>query len=129
MASLNQCNFIGNLGRDPETRHTAGGMTVANFSLAVTEKYKGEEKTEWVNVSLFGKLAEVAGEYLTKGKAVYISGRMQTRKWQDKDGNDRYTTEIIGDKLVMLGGGGKGDGARKEAPVGSVADDDDQIPF
>lgn len=126
MSSLNQCNFVGNLGKDPEVRFTPSGKAVANFSLAVTDKYNGEETTEWVNITLWGKLAEVAGSYLSKGKQVFISGRMQTRKWQDKDGKDRYTTEIVGEKIVMLG---KSEGRPQNNQVADTVDDDGQIPF
>jgi len=107
MASLNKVMLIGNLGKDPEVRFTASGQAVASFSLATSEKFKGksgewEERTEWHNITLWGKLAEIAGEYLSKGKTIYVEGRLQTRKWQDKSGNDRYTTEIVGDKMQML---------------------------
>jgi single-strand DNA-binding protein len=107
MASLNKVLLIGNLGKDPEVRYTASGTAVASFSLATSEKFKNkegewEERTEWHNVTLWGRLAEIAGEYLGKGKTVYIEGRLQTRKWQDKDGKDRYTTEIVGEKMLML---------------------------
>ena len=107
MASLNKVMLIGNLGKDPEVRYTASGQAVASFSLATSEKFKGktgewEERTEWHNITLWGKLAEIAGEYLSKGKTVYIEGRLQYRKWQDKNGNDRYTTDIVGDKMQML---------------------------
>jgi single-strand DNA-binding protein len=107
MASLNKVLLIGNLGKDPELRYTASGTAVASFSLATSEKFKNkegewEERTEWHNVTLWGRLAEIAGEYLGKGKTVYIEGRLQTRKWQDKDGKDRYTTEIVGEKMQML---------------------------
>ena len=107
MASLNKVLLIGNLGKDPEVRYTASGTAVASFSLATSEKFKNkdgewEERTEWHNVTLWGRLAEIAGEYLSKGKTVYIEGRLQTRKWQDKDGKDRYTTEIVGEKMQML---------------------------
>lgn len=107
MASLNKVLLIGNLGKDPEVRYTASGTAVASFSLATSEKFKNkegewEERTEWHNVTLWGRLAEIAGEYLGKGKTVYIEGRLQTRKWQDKDGKDRYTTEIVGEKMQML---------------------------
>lgn len=107
MGSLNKVMLIGNLGKDPEVRYTASGQAVASFSLATSEKFKGktgewEERTEWHNITLWGKLAEIAGEYLSKGKTVYIEGRLQTRKWQDKNGNDRYTTDIVGDKMQML---------------------------
>ena len=146
MASLNKVMLIGNLGKDPEVRYTASGQAVTSFSLATSEKFKGkngewEERTEWHNVTLWGKLAEIAGEYLAKGKTVYIEGRLQTRKWQDKSGNDRYTTEIVGDKMQMLGGKGDGGGARRggdvtSEPVGGGAGgyeeppfQDDDIPF
>lgn len=109
MASVNKAILIGNLGKDPELRITTNGQTVASFSLATSEKFKGktgemEEHTEWHNITLWGKLAEIAGEYLSKGKTIYVEGRLQTRKWQDKEGNDRYTTEIVGEKLQMLSG-------------------------
>ena len=107
MASLNQCNFIGNLGKDPEMRTMANGKAVTNFSIAVTEKWtsNGEkkERTEWVKVTAYDKLAEICAKYLAKGKPVFISGKMQTRQWEDKDGNTRYTTEIIVNNMVMLG--------------------------
>ena len=107
MASLNKVLLIANLGKDPEVRYTASGTAVASFSLATSEKFKNkggewEERTEWHNVILWGRLAEIAGEYLSKGKTVYIEGRLQTRKWQDKDGKDRFTTEIVGEKMQML---------------------------
>ncbi len=109
MASLNRCTFIGNLGKDPETRYMPDGGAITNFSIGVNESWKDkngdkQEKTEWVRCSAFQKLAEICGEYLKKGSLVYIEGRLQTRKWQDKDGADRYTTEIVVDKMVMLGG-------------------------
>ena len=114
MASLNLCQFIGNLGADPEVRYTPNGTAVANLSVAVNEKWKDasgekQERTEWVRVQAWGKLAEICGEYLRKGAPVYVAGRMQTRKWQDKEGNDRYTTEIVMQQMQMLGtkdGGG-----------------------
>lgn len=115
MASLNKVMLIGNLGKDPEVRYTAGGTAVASFSLATSEKFKGkdgqwEEKTEWHNITLWARLAEIAGEYLSKGKTVYIEGRLQTRKWTDKEGKDRYTTEIVGERMQMLSGKGEGGG-------------------
>ncbi len=141
MASLNKVMLIGNLGRDPEVRYTASGTAVASFSIATSERIKGksgewEEKTEWHNITLWGKLAEIAKEYLTKGKTVYIEGRLQTRKWQDRDGRDRYTTEIVGDRMQMLGS--KGDGGRgrqDDSFAGSPGyedptyNPDDDIPF
>lgn len=120
MASLNKVMLIGNLGKDPEVRYTAGGTAVASFSIATTEKFKGktgewEEKTEWHNITLWARLAEIAGEYLSKGKTVYIEGRLQTRKWQDKEGKDRYTTEIVGEKMQMLSSKGEGGGGPRQA--------------
>ncbi len=144
MASLNKVMLIGNLGKDPEVRYTASGQAVASFSLATSERYKNkqsgewEEKTEWHNITLWGKQAEVAGEYLSKGKTVYIEGRLQTRKWQDKNGNDRYTTEIVGERMQMLGGKGDGGGRRgaetSSEPAGGGSYEeppfqDDDIPF
>ncbi|MGB9081424.1 MAG: single-stranded DNA-binding protein [Desulfuromonadaceae bacterium] len=141
MASLNKVMLIGNLGKDPEVRFTASGQAVASFSLATSEKFKGksgemEERTEWHNITLWGKLAEIAGEYLSKGKTVYIEGRLQTRKWQDKSGNDRYTTDIVGDKMQMLSPKGErsgGDSSSAPKSGGSSYEEppfqDDDIPF
>jgi single-strand DNA-binding protein len=143
MASLNKVMLIGNLGKDPEVRYTASGQAVASFSLATSEKFKGksgewEERTEWHNITLWGKLAEIAGEYLSKGKTVYIEGRLQTRKWQDKNGNDRYTTDIVGDKMQMLSPKGEHRGGDVNSqPVASGGSgsyeappfQDDDIPF
>lgn len=107
MASLNQCSFIGNVGKDPEMKFMPNGDAVANFSLAVTEKWKkdgeAQERTEWVRCAAFRKLGEIVGEYVKKGAPLYVQGKMSTRKWTDKDGNDRYSTEIIVDQLQMLG--------------------------
>lgn len=107
MASLNKVMLIGRLGKDPEIRYTQSGTAVASFSIATSEKFKNkageyEEKTEWHNIVLWQKLAELAGEYLSKGSEVFIEGRIQTRKWQDNSGNDRYTTEIVGDRMQFL---------------------------
>lgn len=149
MAALNLVQLIGNLGRDPETRYTPGGSSVTNISLGTTEhwndKTSGEKKeaTEWHRVVFFGKLAEVAGEYLKKGSLVYVAGKVKTRKWQDKDGRDRYTTEIIADSLQMLGtpGGRRDTEPRSEPraepekkpepkkPAGKFDDLEDDIPF
>ncbi len=110
MASLNKVILIGNLGKDPEVRYLPNGEAVANFSIATTEKWKGQdgqmvEKTEWHNIQMYKRLAEIAGQYLKKGSQIYIEGRIQTRKWQDKQtGADRYTTEIIANEMKMLGG-------------------------
>lgn len=109
MASLNKVMLIGNLGRDPEVRYMPNGDAVANFSIATTENYKDkngdkQERTEWHNIVCYRRLGEIAGQYLKKGRSVYIEGKIQTRKWQDKEGKDRYTTEIIADEMKMLGG-------------------------
>ena len=123
MASVNKVILIGNLGRDPETRYMPDGGAITNISVATTDVWKDkagekQEKTEWHRVAFFGKLAEIAGEYLKKGSQVYVEGRLQTRKWQDKDGNDKYTTEIVADRMQMLGSrqGMGGGGADREAP-------------
>ena len=109
MASVNKCIFIGNLGRDPEIRYMPSGDAMANFSIACTDSFKSksgekQERTEWVRIVMFGKQAEIAGQYLKKGSSVYIEGRLQTRKWQNKEGQDQYTTEIVADRMQMLGG-------------------------
>ncbi len=108
MASVNKVILIGNLGRDPEVRYMPSGDAVANISIATTETWKDkngekQEKTEWHRVAMFGKTAEIAGEYLKKGSQVYIEGRLETRKWTDKEGQERYTTEIRADRMQMLG--------------------------
>jgi single-strand DNA-binding protein len=122
---VNKVILIGHLGADPETRAMPSGMTVANIRMATTESFKDksgewQERTEWHNVALFGRMGEVAGEYLRKGSQVYVEGRLRTRKWQDKQGNDRYTTEIVANDMQMLGsrgggGGGGGGGTREGA--------------
>jgi single-strand DNA-binding protein len=117
MASLNKVIIIGNLGRDPEMRYMPSGDALANFSVATTDTWKDkagakQEKTEWHRVSMFGKLAEIAGEYLKKGSQVYIEGRLQTREWTDKEGQKRTTTEIVANEMKMLGGRGDGGGER-----------------
>lgn len=146
MGSLNKAMLIGNLGRDAELRYTQGGSAVATLNLATSEtwndKDSGEkkEKTEWHRIVLWGKQAESLQEYLTKGKQILVEGSLQTRKWQDKDGNDRYTTEIKAHRVTLLGGGGKGRGGEDqrrpdadEADAGSQAaqgtPDDSDIPF
>ncbi|MDY0071857.1 MAG: single-stranded DNA-binding protein [Thauera sp.] len=124
MASLNKVMLIGNLGRDPETRYASSGDAICNIAVATTETWKdkatGERKeaTEWHRVVFFGRLAEIAAQYLRKGSQIYIEGRLQTRKWQDKDGKDRYTTEIRGDEMKMLGSrpGGTADTPPPAAP-------------
>jgi len=145
MGSVNKVILVGNLGRDAELRYTPGGSPVATLNLATTEIWNDkagqrQEKTEWHRIVLWGKTAESLNEYLTKGKQIYVEGRLQTRQWDDKDGNKRYTTEIRGDRIVLLGGGGGGGGARQQArgaaaptedpmgePVSELTDDD--IPF
>ncbi len=109
MPSVNKVILMGNLGRDPEVRFMPNGDAVCNFSIATTDTWKDkagerQEKTEWHNIVMYRRLAEIAGEYLKKGRPVYIEGRLQTRKWQTKEGQDRYSTEIIADSMQMLGG-------------------------
>jgi len=115
MASVNKVILIGNLGADPETRYLPSGDAVANIRIATSEKWKDksgeqQEHTERHRIAFFGKLAEIAGEYLKKGSPVYIEGRIRTRKWQDKEGQDKYSTEIVADRMQMLGGRGGGSG-------------------
>ena len=146
MGSVNKVILVGNLGRDAELRYTPGGAAVATLNLATTEVWndKGvqrQEKTEWHRIVLWGKQAESLQEYLVKGKQIYVEGRLQTRQWDDKDGNKRYTTEIKADRITLLGGGGGGRGASMERgggasmphgggdepPMEPITDDD--IPF
>ena len=113
MASVNKVILVGNLGRDPEMRFMPNGEAVCNFSIATTDSWKDkagvkQERTEWHNIVMYRKLAEIAGEYLKKGSSAYVEGRLQTRKWQTKEGQDRYTTEIIADSMQMLGGRSSG---------------------
>jgi single-strand DNA-binding protein len=138
MASVNKWIGIGNLGKEPEIRYAASGEAICNFSIACTETWKdkatGEKKelTEWVRISFFGKLAEIAGQYLKKGSQVYIEGSIRTRKWTDKEGQERYTTEIRGDQMVMLGGKGTSEGSlapSKNQPNPSSDDLESDIPF
>ena len=116
---VNKAIIVGNLGRDPEVRYTANGNAISNITVATTESWKDkqsgerQEKTEWHRVVFFGRLAEIAGEYLKKGAQVYIEGRLQTRKWEDKSGQERYTTEIVASEMQMLGSRG---GGASEAP-------------
>jgi len=125
---INKVILIGNLGADPETRARPSGMTVANLRVATSESWRDkqsgeqQERTEWHRVAMFGRLAEIAAEYLKKGSQVYIEGSLRTRKWTDKQGNERYSTEIIGNELQMLGGrgGGGGGGASAGAPASSA---------
>jgi len=155
---VNKVILVGNLGADPETRSMPSGMTVTNIRIATSESWKDkssgaqQERTEWHSIALFGRLGEIAAEYLRKGSQVFVEGKLRTRKWQDKQGNDRYTTEIIADNMQMLGarGGGMGGGGmggagaergggsapprddydQTAAPAGSGKEDfDDDIPF
>lgn len=153
MASVNKVILVGNLGRDPEVRYSPDGAAICNVSLATTSTWKdrstGErrEETEWHRVVFYNRLAEIAGEYLRKGRSIYVEGRIKTRKWQDKEtGQDRYSTEIIADQMQMLGGRDD-DGGQREAPQqrsqpaqrpqqpnqrhapANLADMDDDIPF
>lgn len=159
MASVNKVILVGNLGRDPETRYNAEGGAITNVSIATTDTWKDkasgekQERTEWHRIVFFSRLAEIAGEYLKKGSQVYIEGSLRTRKWTDKDGAEKYTTEIVADKMQMLGsrsgmgGGGtdsEGGGRPAREPMaaasgakpaaakkggGSFEDMDDDIPF
>lgn len=162
MASVNKVILVGNLGRDPETRYSPDGSAITNVSIATTDKWKdkttGEQKeaTEWHRVVFFNRLAEIAGEYLKKGKQVYVEGHLRTRKWTDKEGHEKYTTEVVASEMKMLGsregaGGGSGadDGFKDDgggrapresggpsaqrpaakAPAANIADMDDDIPF
>jgi single-strand DNA-binding protein len=142
---VNKVILVGNLGRDPEVRYMPSGNAVANVTLATTDSWKDkqtgekQERTEWHNIVFYSRLAEIAGEYLKKGSQVYVEGRLQTRKWQDKNGNDRYTTEIIANEMQMLGsrGGSAGQAAEAAPPAGQPVaagsagstDFDDDIPF
>ena len=123
--SVNKVILIGRLGKDPETRYMTNGEAVTNATLATSENWKDksgekQEKTEWHNLVFYRRLAEIAGEYLKKGSQVYVEGKLQTRKWQDKDGADKYTTEIVGDRMLMLGGKRDDNGGqrRESAPQG-----------
>jgi single-strand DNA-binding protein len=155
---VNKVILVGNLGADPETRSMPSGMTVTNIRIATSESWKDkasgaqQERTEWHSIALFGRLGEIAAEYLRKGSQVFVEGKLRTRKWQDKQGNDRFTTEIIADNMQMLGGraggGGGGGGAspggergaassapprddydQSAAPAGGKEEFDDDIPF
>lgn len=135
MRGVNKAIIVGTLGQDPELKQTQSGTAVCSLSVATNERWKdkqtGEQKesTEWHKVVLWQRLAEIAAEYLTKGSQVYIEGKLQTRKWQDKDGNDRYTTEILGQELQMLGSGQRKEQApqREEPRQSSMMDED--VPF
>ncbi|MBI4793792.1 MAG: single-stranded DNA-binding protein [Deltaproteobacteria bacterium] len=134
---INKAIIIGNLGSDPEVRYTQSGTAVANFNVATTEKWKGkdgqmQEQTEWHRVVAFDRLAEICGEYLSKGSKVYIEGRIQTRSWNDKDGNKRYTTEIVAKEMKMLspkGGGAAGGNQYADEPPPPEPRMGDDVPF
>ncbi|MCA3000197.1 MAG: single-stranded DNA-binding protein [Rhodocyclaceae bacterium] len=120
MASVNKVILVGHLGRDPETRYMPDGGAICNISVATTSAWKDksgekQEQTEWHRVSFFGKLAEIADEYLKKGSQLYVEGKLRTRKWQDKDGQDKYTTEVIADTMQMLGARGSSTGSASES--------------
>lgn len=138
MSDLNRCEFIGHLGADPDVRYTQDGKAVANFSIAVTEKWKKDgqkqEKTEWVRIVAWSRLGEICGEYLKKGSQVFIAGKFTTEKWQDKDGNDRYTTKVVANDMQMLGSRDASENQKQSSlsqPDGSfqAPDDFDDIPF
>jgi len=136
MASINKVILVGNLGKDPECRFMPNGEAVANFSIATTDSWKDkagakQERTEWHNIVAYKKLAEIIGEYLKSGSSVYIEGRLQTRKWQTKEGQDRYTTEIIADTMQMLGGKPTGESApqTKTSKADPMEDLESDIPF
>jgi single-strand DNA-binding protein len=140
MASVNRVILIGNLGRDPEMRYAPSGDAITNFSIATTDSWKDkngakQERTEWHRISMFGKLAEIAGEYLKKGSTCYVEGRLQTRKWQDKEGNEKQTTEIVADRMQMLGGKGSTSSDARQGSVNEAGSNDpmedleSDIPF
>jgi len=142
MAGVNKVILVGNLGKDPEVRHLENGAAVANFPIATSETYKDkngdrQEITEWHNIVLWRGLAEIAEKYLKKGNQVYIEGKLKTRNWQDKEGNTRYTTEVIGDNMTMLGSRSDAAPAQQESKQAAKAapdlpvsnDEDDDLPF
>lgn len=140
MAGVNKVILVGNLGKDPEVRHLDNGRAVANFSLATSETYKNKQgervtNTEWHNVVLWSPLAEIAEKFLKKGGQVYIEGKLTTRSWDDQDGNKRYTTEVVGRELTLLGGKPEGGSTSSnesmaESPVSSIPEEDtDDLPF
>ncbi|MBW2538051.1 MAG: single-stranded DNA-binding protein [Deltaproteobacteria bacterium] len=140
---INKVILVGNLGRDPEVRYTPSGVAVANFNIATSEKWKDkntgemQERTEWHRIVAWGKLGEICGEYLSKGRQVYIEGRIQTREWEDKEGIKRYTTEIVANEMNMLGTRDSGETARPSTPVQAPEyagpplpeNQEDDIPF
>lgn len=142
MAGVNKAILIGNLGKDPELRYTPNGQAVASFSLATGEKWRDkdgvmQDRTEWHNIVVWGRQAEIAKEYLSKGRQVYIEGRIQSRSWEDKDGNKRYITEIVAQKLSFLGqrdqaavqASAANDVPPEAPPPADLTDEDDDLPF
>ena len=145
MAGVNKVILIGNLGRDPEVRHLESGASVANFPIATTESYKDkngnrQDQTEWHNIVLWRGLAEIAEKYLKKGSQIYIEGKLRSRSWEDKEGNTRYITEVVGDSMTMLGGRSenntssqaqesKAEKVSQETPISSSDDENDDLPF
>ena len=140
MAGVNKAILIGNLGRDPELRYTPGGQAVATFSLATSEKWRDkdgvmQDRTEWHNIVLWGRQAEIAKEYLAKGRPVYIEGRIQNRSYDDKDGNKRYISEVVGQRIQFLGSRDQaaaptgGEAPPEPPPAGDLASEDDDLPF
>lgn len=146
MSGVNKVILVGRLGKDPEVRHLESGAVVANFPLATSETYKDksgnrQEQTEWHNIVLWRGLAEIAEKYLSKGNQIYIEGKLRTRSWQDKEGVTKYTTEIIGDNMTMLGGKGEGDNSGpvsdnrvetkqvQEVNIDDSSEEDDDLPF
>lgn len=141
MRGVNRVIIVGTLGKDPEIRYTSDGKAIASFSVATSEEWKDKQtgdkqsKVEWHNIVIFGKLAEIAGNWLKKGSQVYLEGKLQTRKWQDKEGKDRYTTEVVADQMQMLGGkpgahqpGSVSNNEEKEPPK-NFDDFDEDVPF
>ena len=134
---INKAILVGNLGADPEVRYTQSGAAVANFTVATTEKWKGsdgqmQEQTEWHRIVAFARLGEICGEYLSKGSKVYIEGRIQTRKWKDRDSNDRYTTEIVAREMKMLdsrGGSSAGNNDQFQPPMPEPRSGGEDVPF
>jgi len=145
MASVNKAILIGNLGKDPELRYTPSGQAVASFPLATSERFKDkegnwQERTDWHNVVVWGRQGETVKEYLKKGRSAYVEGRIQTRSYEDRDGNKKYVTEIVASRIQFLGGRGEGDRATQSAPEADmqapatiseplVSEEDDDLPF
>ncbi len=144
MAGVNKVILVGNLGKDPEVRHLESGASVANFPIATTESYKDkngnrQDQTEWHNIVLWRGLADIAEKYLRKGSQVYIEGKLRSRSWEDKEGNTRYITEVVGDNMTMLGGGNRGESSAapaessspkpKSKPSLEDGDEADDLPF